>query len=60
MDGDQVLELLRRRGFHTPVVIVTAYAPDVGREVFGNSVTAVIDKTVDLDELLKILRSATE
>ncbi len=60
MSGREVVTRLRREGFETPVVLLTAYRDDMRTDLDALGVVAVVDKPVDVDDLLKLVQSATE
>ncbi len=60
MSGREVVSRLRREGFETPVVILTAYRDEERTDLDALGVLAVVDKPVDVDDLVKLVQTAVE
>ncbi len=57
MNGLQLIEELRRKGFHVPTLLVTAYdSADLRREVRSLHVDAYLTKPFFMDELVDTVR----
>ncbi|MEI7772336.1 MAG: response regulator [Chloroflexales bacterium] len=57
MNGLQLIEELRRRGFHIPTLLVTAYdSAEVRREVRNLKIDAYLTKPFFMDDLVDTVR----
>lgn len=59
VEGDRLLDFLRKKGFKTPVVVVSAHIEDDVRErLVANGVSGIIEKPFEVSDVIDEMERA--
>lgn len=57
--GDQFLEFIRKKGFKTPVVVVSAHVDkDLARHLGGVGISGIVTKPFEVDRVIDVMNRA--
>ncbi len=59
ISGDQFLSFIRKRGFKTPVVVVSAHAdPDMARQLGKIGISGIVSKPFEVERVIDVMNDA--
>ena len=59
ISGDQFLDFIRKRGFKTPVAVVSAHVdPDMARQLGRSGISGIVSKPFEVERVIDVMNDA--